>query len=52
MERLVFDILCELFEIDRGNCYIFVVVDYFMKWMEVFVLLNMEVEIIVCIIME
>lgn len=32
-----------LLEIERGNKYFLVVVDYFMKWIEVYFLKNMEV---------
>lgn len=44
--------IIELFEIDRGNFYIVVVFDYFIKGIEEFVLLVMEVEIIGYIIIE
>lgn len=47
MDRLVMDIMGELFVIDLGNKYIFVVFDYFICWIECFVMLNMEVKIVV-----
>lgn len=43
MERIVIDIFGEFLVIDKGNCYILVVLDYFIKWIEVFLMLNMEV---------
>lgn len=43
MERVVIDILGELLKIDRGNWYILVVFDYFIKWIDSFVMFNMEV---------
>lgn len=52
MERIVIDIFGELFEIDNGNRYILVVVDYFIKWMECFVMFNMELKIVVMKIVE
>lgn len=52
MERIVIDIFGELFEIDNGNRYILVVVDYFIKWMECFVMFNMELKIVVIKIVE
>lgn len=47
MERIVLDIVGELLRIENGNWYILVICDYFIKWVEVFVMLNMEIVIIV-----
>lgn len=52
LERIVIDILGELFLIKKGNKYILVVVDYYIKWIESFVILNMEFIIIVRVIVE
>lgn len=52
MERIVIDIFGELFEIDNGNRYILVVVDYFIYWMECFVMFNMKLKIVVMKIVE
>lgn len=52
MECIVIDIFGELLMIVKGNKYIFVIFDYFFKWMECFFMCNMEVEIVVCIIVE
>lgn len=35
MERIVFDIMGLLLEIEKRDCYILVIVDYFIKWIEV-----------------
>lgn len=47
MERIVFDIMGLLIMIDQGNWYILVIGDYFIKWIEVFVILDQEVEMVV-----
>lgn len=52
MDRIVIDILGEFLLIENGNKYILVIFDYFIKWMESFVMLNMEVVIVVRIIVE
>lgn len=52
LERVVIDIIGLLFEIDNGNKYILVILDYFIKWMDVYLLRNIEVLIVVEVIVE
>lgn len=52
LERVVIDIMGLLFEIDNGNKYILVILDYFIKWMDVYLLKNIEVLIVVEVIVE
>lgn len=40
MERIVFDILGFLLEFIKGNKYILVMIDCFIKWIEVIVILD------------
>lgn len=46
-EWIVIDIIGLFLKLENRNFYIFVVVDYFLKFMEIFLLLNIEVEIVV-----
>lgn len=52
MECIVIDIFGELLMIEKGNRYILVIFDYYFKWIESFLMKNMEVEIVVKIIVE
>lgn len=49
-ECIVIDIIG--LKLENNNFYIFVVVDYFLKFMEIFLLLNIEVEIVVDVIFK
>lgn len=51
-EWIVVDIIGLFLKLENGNFYIFVVVDYFLKFMEIFLLLNIEVEIVVDVIFK
>lgn len=51
-EWIVIDIIRLFLKLENGNFYIFVVVDYFIKFMEIFLLLNLEVEIVVDVIFK
>lgn len=51
-EWIVIDIIRFFLKLENGNFYIFVVVDYFIKFMEIFLLLNLEVEIVVDVIFK
>lgn len=51
-ERIVVDIVGLFLKFESGNVYIFVVVDYFIKFVEIFLILNMEVEIVVNVIFK
>lgn len=52
MDRVVIDIIGELLIFEKGNKYILVFLDYFMKWIECFFMFNMEVKIVVKLIVE
>ena len=52
MERIATDILGKLSLTDKGNRYILVVSDYFMKWTEAFPMPNMEARIVADIIVR
>lgn len=52
MERIVIDIMGLFFEIEKGNCYILVIVDYFIKWIEVVLLCDQEVVIVVFVLID
>lgn len=52
MERIVFDIMGLLLEIEKRDCYILVIVDYFIKWIEVVFLLDQEVVIFVLVFID
>lgn len=51
-EWIVIDIIGLFLKLENGNYYIFVVVDYFLKFIEIFLLLNIEVEIVVDVIFK
>lgn len=46
-ERVVVDIVGLFFKIVNDNVYILVILDYFSKFVEIFLILNMEVKTIV-----
>lgn len=52
MDRVVIDIIGEMLIFEKGNKYILVFLDYFMKWIECFFMFNMEVKIVVKLIVE
>lgn len=43
MEWVVSDIMGFFFEIEVGNKYVIVIFDYFIKWIEMYFLKNIEV---------
>lgn len=49
-ERIVVDLVGLFFKFGNGNMYIFVVVDYFFNYIEIYLLFNMEVDIIVDVV--
>lgn len=49
-ERIEVDLVGLLFKFENENVYFFVVVYYFFKYMEIYLLFNMEVEIIVDVV--
>lgn len=51
-ERIVIDIIGFFLKLDKGYLYLLVVVDYFIKFMEIFLLVNIEVEIVVEVIFK
>lgn len=52
LERTATNIMGPLPETDRGNTYILVVADYFMKWTEAYPLKNMEAQTITEVLVE
>ena len=52
MERIATDILGELPMSNKGNRYILVVSDFFMKWTESFPMANMEAATVTKIVVE
>lgn len=45
-DRVVVDVLGLLLLSLKGNCYIVVFLDYLIRWVEVFVILNVDVKIL------